>query len=89
MAERDDKIIFTTEDGEEIAFYVVEQTVLAGETFLLVADSEEEEANALILKEVKGDSEEDIVYEEVEDDEQLEALSKVFEELLDDIDIEM
>lgn len=89
MAERDDKIIFTTEDGEEIAFYVVEQTTLAGETFLLVADSEEEEANALILKEIKGDTEEDVVYEEVEDDDQLEALSKVFEELLDDIDIEM
>ncbi len=89
MAEKDEKVIFTTEDGEKIAFYVIEQTTLAGENYLLVADSEEEEANALILKEVKSDDGEDIIYDEVEDEEQLEALSKVFEELLDDIDIEM
>ena len=89
MAERNEKIIFTTEDGEEIAFYVVEETTLAGENYLLVADSEEEEANALILKEIKGENEEDIIYDEVEDEEQLEALSRIFEELLDDIDIEM
>ena len=87
MAE--EKIIFTTEDGEEIAFYVVEQTTLAGENYLLVADSEEEEANAFILKEVKADNEKDIVYDEVEDEQLLEALSKIFEELLEDIDIEM
>ena len=89
MADKEEKIIFTTEDGEEIAFYVVEQTTLAGENYLLVADSEEEEANAFILKEVKIDNEEDIIYDEVEDEELLEALSKIFEELLDDIDIEM
>ena len=89
MAEKEEKIIFTTEDGEEIALYVVEQTTLAGENYLLVADSEEEEANAFILKEVKIDNEEDIIYDEVEDEELLEALSKIFEELLDDIDIEM
>ena len=59
MAEKNEKIIFTTEDGEEIAFYVVEETTLAGENYLLVADSEEEEANALILKEIKGENEED------------------------------
>lgn len=89
MEEKEEKIIFMTEDGEEIAFYVVEQTTLAGENYLLVADSEEEEANAFILKEVKADNEEDIIYDEVEDEQLLEALSKIFEELLDDIDIEM
>ncbi|MSS64407.1 DUF1292 domain-containing protein [Velocimicrobium porci] len=89
MQEAQDKIVFTTEDGEQIEFFVLEQTKLAGETYLLVADSDEEEANALILKEIQGENKETVIYDTVEDEQELEALSKVFEELLDDIDIEM
>lgn len=84
-----DKIIFTTEDGEEAAFFVLEETRLNGVNYLLVADSEEEEANALILKETAGDNPEETIYDAVEDEKELNALSKVFEELLEDIDIEM
>ena len=51
----EERIIFTTDDGEEVAFYIVEETTLAGENYLLVADSEEDEANAFILKETKTD----------------------------------
>lgn len=89
MQEAQDKIVFTTEDGEQIEFFVLEQTKLAGEIYLLVADSDEEEANALILKEIQGENKETVIYDTVEDEQELEALSKVFEELLDDIDIEM
>ena len=89
MQEAQDKIEFTTEDGEQIEFFVLEQTKLAGETYLLVADSDEEEANALILKEIQDENQDTVIYDTVEDEQQLEALSKVFEELLDDIDIEM
>lgn len=89
MQEAQDKIEFTTEDGEQIEFFVLEQTKLAGETYLLVADSDEEEANALILKEIQDENQDIVIYDTVEDEQQLEALSKVFEELLDDIDIEM
>lgn len=84
----DGQIIFTTEDGEEIAFYVLEETKISGVNYLLVTDSNEEEAEALILKEVNGD-EEETVYDIVEDEEELKAVSKVFEELLDDIKIDM
>lgn len=84
-----EKIIFTTEDGEEAAFYVLEETRLNGVNYLLVADSEEEEANALILKEIEGENPDETVYDAVEDENELNALSKVFEELLEDIDIEM
>ncbi len=83
------KIVFTTEDGEKTEFYVLEETRLGGINYLLVADSEEEEANALILREIEGDNPEETVYDAVEDEEQLKVISKVFEELLDDIDIEM
>jgi Protein of unknown function (DUF1292). len=85
----DGKIVFTTEDGEEIAFYILEETTISGVNYLLVTDSDEEEAEALILKEQKADNEEETVYDVVEDEEELKAISKVFEELLEDIDINM
>lgn len=90
MSSNSEKIIFTTEDQEKIEFYVLEQTTIAGQNYLLIADSdrEEEEANALILKERIAENEE-VVYDIVEDDKELDAVSKVFEQLMDDIDIEM
>jgi Mn-dependent DtxR family transcriptional regulator len=86
---KEEKIVFLTEDGEEAAFFVLEETRLGGNTYLLVADSEEEEANALLLKEVPGENPEETVYDVVENEQELAALSKVFEELLEDIEIEM
>lgn len=85
-----DSILFTTDEGEEIPFYVIEQTTLAGENFLLVTDSadDEEEADAYIMREVT-DEDDQFLYELVDDDKQLEALSRVFEELLEDVDIQM
>ena len=79
MAETD-FITFETEEGEKIPFYVIEET--------MVADSEDEETEAYIKREVTTKDDE-AVYEMVEDEGQLEALSKVFSELLDDVDIEM
>ena len=84
-------ITLTDEDGSELDFYILEQTELGGTTYLLVTDSaeDEEEAEALILREVvTEDGEDDIVsYETVEDETTLTALSKLFEELLEDVDI--
>ncbi|MDO5292170.1 MAG: DUF1292 domain-containing protein [bacterium] len=91
MPSNNEKIIFTTEDNEEIEFYVLEQTMINGINYLLIADSAEdddEEANALILKE-KDTVDKEIIYDVVENDEELEAVSKVFETMMDDIDIEM
>jgi hypothetical protein len=84
-----ESIIFAGVDGEEIPFYVVEQTTLAGVNYLLVTDSpDDEEADAYIMREIR-DEEEQLFYELVDDQNQLEALSKVFVELLDDVDIQM
>lgn len=91
MPSNNEKIVFMTEDNEEIEFYVLEQTMINGTNYLLIADSAEdddEEANALILKE-KESAEDDILYDVVEDDDELDAVSKVFETMMDDIDIEM
>lgn len=82
--------MFTTDEGEEIPFYVIEQTTIAGQNFLLVTDSASstEEADAYIMQEIT-DREDQLIYELVEDENQLEALSKVFGELLEDVDIQI
>lgn len=83
-------INFITDEGEEIPFYIIEQTTLAGKDFLLVTDSDtdEDEVEVYIMQEI-SDQDDQTVYEFVEDEAQLEALSKVFAELLDDVDIQM
>lgn len=62
------KIKFEAEDGSEIAFYVEEQTRVNGTDYLLVADSDEDEANAYILKDISADTDPDAEYVMVEDD---------------------
>jgi hypothetical protein len=75
--------------GEEVEFFVLEQTRVNGVNYLLVTENDdEEETDAYILKDLSRDEETDAVYEFVEDDITLDAVSKVFEELLDDIDFE-
>ena len=85
---KENKVVyFTTDEGEEVPFFVVEETKIAGENYLLVTDSEEDEADAYIFTEV-FENENDSFYEMVEDEEKINALSKVFAELLDDVDFE-
>lgn len=85
-----EKIQFTFEDTDETTeFYVLEQTTVNGSVYILVTDSEEGDAECLILKDTSSQEDSDSVYEIVEDDIELQAVSKVFEELLEDIDIEM
>ena len=83
-----EKITFTFEDtNETVDFFVLEQTKLNGATYLLVADNESDDTECLILKETESGNEQDNLYDIVEDDNELTAVSKVFEELLEDVDI--
>ena len=88
MKMAEEKVTFTTENGEEINVFVVEQTMLSGVNYLLVTDSREAEADAFIMRELE-DQDGQCTYEFIEDEKELDALSKVFAELLDDVDIEM
>jgi len=82
-------IVFYTDD-EEVEFYVLEQTRIGGFHYLLVVDTiDEEEAQALILKEQLDEDEEMSTYIIVDDDAELDYISKIFEELADDIDIRL
>ena len=85
-----EKIIFTFEDTkEEVEFFVLEQTKVNGSSYILVTDSEDDEAECLILKDMSSAEDTDSLYEIVEDEVELSAVLKVFEELLEDVDIEM
>lgn len=82
-----EKIKFTFDDtNETVEFFVLEQTKINGENYILVTDSEEDDAVCLILRQTDT-KEQDSIYEIVEDDTELNAVSKVFEELLEDVDI--
>jgi hypothetical protein len=82
-----EKVIFTDpEINEKIEFFVIEQTQINGTKYLLVAEDDAEDSPAYILEEIEDDDN-DIVYSFVEDDDSLEALGKIFAELLDDADV--
>ena len=80
-----EKIIFTSEGEETVQFYVLEQTRLSGIDYILVTDSEDEDGEALILRDTSADAEAEAVYEIVTDDEELNAVAAVFENMLDDV----
>lgn len=77
------------ETGESVDFFVLEQTKVNGKSYILVTDSMEDDAECLILRDTSKAEEADSVYEIVEDEVELSAVSKVFEELLEDVDIEL
>lgn len=84
-----EKITFAGEGDEILEFYVLEQTRLNGTDYILVTESDDEEADAecYILKDVSKDQEAESLYEAVENEAELDAVMKVFEELLEDTEI--
>ncbi len=85
------KIEFVPVEGGEAAwFYVIEETRIGGVSYLLVTESEDDdEADAYLLKDTSQDGEENAIYEFVDDEDELESISKIFAELLEDVDIEL
>ena len=84
-----EKIKFMSEEmQEEVDFFVLEQTKVNGISYILVTDSEEDDAECLILKDTSEENTPESVYEIVDDDVELTAIAKVLEELLEDVEIE-
>ena len=84
-----EKIKFQLDDGTVEEFYVEEQTRIGGISYIMVSDSLEDEATVYIMKDVSEDTSKEACYEMVEDDRELEAVFKVFEQMMEDVDIEM
>ena len=85
-----EKLVFDTEDGE-VELFVLEQTMLGGVNYVLVTeDTEDDEAGFLILKETPDEEDEEYsIYEVVEDESLLKSLTAIFNELMDDFDLEV
>ena len=80
-----EKITFASADSQENEeFFVLEQTKLNGVSYILVTDSEEDDAECWILKDTSPEA----IYEFVEDEKELNGIMGVFEELLEDVEIE-
>ena len=85
-----EKVVFQSpEDGETIEFFVIEQTRINGMDYLLVAEEEDGDCDAFILKDVSQETDKDAMYEMVESEEELEYMSRIFAEILEDVDITM
>lgn len=86
-----EKLTFTVpETGEEVTFFVVEETKINGYNYLLVTeeDNEDGESEAYILKDMSAAGDAEAAYEFVEDDDELDSVSAIFAEILDDITLE-
>ncbi len=83
-----EKIVFGTEDGDE-EFFIIEQTMLGGVNYILVTDDiDGEDADFLILKEINEDDDY-VSYDIIEDESELKSLIAIFNELVDDFDLEV
>lgn len=83
-----EKITFVPDGEEAVDFYVLEQTTIGGVNYILVTDAEEdEEGEAYILKDMSESDAEERVYSMVEDDTEFDAVSAVFENMLEDIEL--
>lgn len=88
---QEEKIVLETDTGELVDFYVLEETRIGGMNYLLVTDSEEddEEGECYILKDVSQAEDSEAVYEFVENDDELDYLTRIFTELVEDMEVEI
>lgn len=83
-----EKITFNPDQDEPVDFFVIEQTRIGGFNYILVTDFEEGDGEALILKDMSEDGDDESLYSIVSDDEELAAVAEVFESMMDDVKIE-
>ena len=82
-----EKITFCPDGDEPVDFYVLEQTKIAGVNYILVTDFEEGDGEAVILRDLSQDGDEESVFVIVSDDDELNAVAGVFENMLDDVEL--
>lgn len=75
---------FDEESNIYIDFYVLEQTRISNVDYLLVTVDETGDTDALILKDISQSQDADALYEIVEEEAELNAVAKVFSELIGD-----
>lgn len=76
-----EQMVFTNDLGEEEVFYVQAATVLGGVHYILVTETEDLAGDAYIMKQSE-ETEKEITFDMVDDEDELDALADVFEELI-------
>lgn len=89
MEQNENMITLLDDDGQEINLYVLEETKINGFNYLLVSDSEEEDGECYLLKDKSKPEDAEAEYEFVEEDGELDYLSRIFSELLGDTGVEI
>lgn len=89
MNNEEKKITLTTDEGDCVDFYVLEETRISDMNYLLVTDAadDDDEGECYILKDLSELEESEALYEFVEDDNEIDYLFKIFSELLDGADV--
>lgn len=80
-----EKIKFEPDGKEAVEFYILEQTMLGGVTYLLVTEEEDGDSDAFILKDLSSREDTEGLYEIVSDERELSAVAEIFEDLLEDV----
>jgi len=83
----DAKIVLYDENNEPFELFVVAETTIGNVDYLLAAESEEDGAEAYILKDESLPEEEEALYRIVEDENEIDYIGRIFAELLDEDDI--
>lgn len=81
-----EKIVFYPEGEEPVELYVLEQTMIAGKTYILVTDTEEGDGEAFILRDMSEPEDTEGVYVEVTEDTEFSAVAEVFGKMLEDVE---
>ena len=85
-----EKITLLTDDNESVDFFVIDETRINGKNYLMVTEEADEskDADCYLLKDESSAEDSEAKYVFVEDDAEIEYVSNIFAELLDDVNIE-
>ena len=68
---------------------MLEQTTLGGINYLFVVDKADDESFLILREDSGADTEEMAAYDIVEDEKELDAVIRIFDELLEDVNLEV
>lgn len=91
LIEEFDTIMLTDENGVETEFMIIDSLETEGNSYILVLEAaliDDEDAEAMILKKVCEDGEEDS-YELIEDDAEFDKVADLFAAQSEDYDVEI
>lgn len=86
----DNKIVVLMDDGSEVEYTVIDNTIIQGVGYVLVTDApDDEDGECYVWKDVSNPEDDEAIYESIMDEKEEEAVFKVFQEqLAGDVDIE-